>query len=93
MNPRTFALLESLVARFDPGTFDAPSGHARIRLVVADDGVADVLADADGAVVVAADASRTPDATLPPPLDDWQRMLADARSGLAANEAGRLVIR
>ena len=93
MTPQTFALLESLVARFDPEVFETPTGRARIRLVVVDDGVADVVVDADGAELVAADASRTPDATLTAPLDDWRRMRDDPRSGLDAHEAGRLTVR
>lgn len=93
MTPQTFALLESLVARFDPEVFEAPTGRVRIRLVVVDDGVADVVVDPDGAELVAADASRTPDATLTAPLDDWRRMRDDPRSGLDAHDAGRLAIR
>lgn len=93
MTPDTFELLATLVARFDRDVFDAPAGRARIRLVVPDDGVADVLVDARSAELAAADGSRTPDATLTAARAEWERMLADARNGLDAHEAGRLTIR
>ncbi len=93
MREAIFDSLRRLVERFDPAAFDAPSGRARIRLVVVEDGQADVLVDSGVAELVASDVSRTPDATLTASRDAWERMVVDVRSGLAAHETGQLAIR
>src|SRR5580765_7596923 len=86
-------MLRMLVDRFDPSAFDAPVGRARIRLVVPEDVQADVVVDGGGVELVAADATRVPDATLTAPRETWERMAADLRSGLDEHQEGRLVIR
>jgi pimeloyl-ACP methyl ester carboxylesterase len=85
--------LRALVDRFDATAFDAPLGRARVRLVIADEGRWDVLVDAGGARLVAAAAGPAPDATLTAPRGTWERIAADLRHGMAAYQAGRLVIR
>jgi pimeloyl-ACP methyl ester carboxylesterase len=87
-----FESLRLLVDRFDPSAFDAPSGRAWIRLVVPAGGRWDVLVDGDGARIVA-DAGSAADATLTADEEIWERIAADLRSGMAAHQAGRLVIR
>jgi pimeloyl-ACP methyl ester carboxylesterase len=86
-------MLRMLVDRFDPSAFDAPVGRARIRLVVPEDVQADVVVAGGGVELVAADATRVPDATLTAPRETWERMAADLRSGLDEHQEGRLVIR
>jgi pimeloyl-ACP methyl ester carboxylesterase len=89
----SFDMLRGLVDRFDASAFDAPSGRARLRLIVVDDHQADVVVDPTGVELVVPDASRTPDATLTASRETWERMVADLRSGLDAHQEGRLVIR
>jgi pimeloyl-ACP methyl ester carboxylesterase len=86
-------LLRILVARFDPSAFDAPTGMARIRLVVREGGGGDVLVDAAGAALFDVDTSRTPDATVTADHETWEGIAADLRSGLEAYQGARLVIR
>ena len=85
--------LHILVGRFDATAFDAPQGHARIRLNVADEGQWDVLVSNDGAQVAAANERFTADATLTADRSTWEQMATDLRGGMQAYRAGRLVIR
>ena len=89
----SFDMLRALVDRFDASAFDAPSGRARIRLVVSDELHADVVVDPGGVELVPPDMSRTPDATLTASRATWERIAADVRSGLAAYQEGRFTIR
>jgi pimeloyl-ACP methyl ester carboxylesterase len=85
--------LQILVDRFDPSTFDAPQGRARIRLIVPEEGQWDVLVEGAGARIAAADERSTPDATLAADRQAWERMARDLRGGMDAYRGGRLVIR
>jgi pimeloyl-ACP methyl ester carboxylesterase len=85
--------LRTLVDRFDPSAFDAPAGHARIRVVMAEEGQWDVLAGAGDVRVVAADRSSAPDATLSGDRHTWEGIATDLRGGMDAYRAGRLVVR
>jgi pimeloyl-ACP methyl ester carboxylesterase len=93
MTDAALSMLTGLVERFDPTAFDAPTGRARIRLVVVDDGEADVVVAGDTVEIGAPDAARTPDAILAAPREVWTELLRDVRSGLEAHENGRLTIR
>jgi pimeloyl-ACP methyl ester carboxylesterase len=84
--------LKTLVDRFDPSAFDAPSGRARIRLSVADEGYCDVLVTGDGVRIATANGS-TADATLTADRTTWDQIATDLRGGMDAYRAGRLVIR
>ncbi len=86
-------VFRTLVDRFDPTAFDAPSGRARIRVVMMAEGSGDVLVDADGAELSTIDVTRTPDATLTADRMTWEAIAVDLRSGMDAYQAGRLVIR
>jgi pimeloyl-ACP methyl ester carboxylesterase len=85
--------LHILVGRFDPSVFDAPQGHARIRLSVAEEGQWDVLVSDGGAQVAVADERFTADATLTAARSTWEQMATDVRGGMQAYRTGRLVIR
>ena len=85
--------LEVLVERFDASAFDAPHGRARIRLIIPDDGQWDVLVDAAGARLSAADERSVPDATLAADRPAWDGIAHDLRGGMDAYRAGRLIIR
>jgi pimeloyl-ACP methyl ester carboxylesterase len=85
--------LRTLVDRFDPGVFDAPSGRARLRLVVGAEGEWDVLAGADRIHVAAAERESAPDATLSADHETWERIASDLRGGMDAYRAGRLSVR
>jgi pimeloyl-ACP methyl ester carboxylesterase len=87
------AVLQTLVDRFDTSAFDAPSGHARIRLVVAGEGQWDALVAAGGLSVAAAGSSPAPDATLTADRVTWDRIARDLRGGMDAYRAGQLVVR
>jgi pimeloyl-ACP methyl ester carboxylesterase len=87
------AVLQTLVDRFDTSAFDAPSGHARIRLVVTGEGQWDALVAAGGLSVAAAGSSPAPDATLTADRVTWDRIARDLRGGMDAYRAGQLVVR
>src|SRR5687768_3774828 len=87
------AVLQTLVDRFDTSAFDAPSGQARIRLVVAGEGQWDALVAAGGLSVAAAGSSPAPDATLTADRVTWDRIARDLRGGMDAYRAGQLVVR
>lgn len=85
--------LERLLRRFDPTAFDAPRGHARIRLVVSDGQPWDAIVDGDAARLAPADRSSAPDATITADARTWAAIVDDLRGGMDAYRAGRLVVR
>jgi pimeloyl-ACP methyl ester carboxylesterase len=85
--------LKTLVERFDRSAIDVPSGWARIRLGVADEGQCDVLVNGDRIRITAADARTTADATLTADRATWDGIAKDLRGGVDAYRGGRLVIR
>jgi len=84
--------LSTLVDRFDAGAFDAPTGRARVRLVVGDDRGWDVLVE-DGRARLAPASRSAPDAVVTADGPVWNRIATDLRSGMEAFGAGRLTIR
>lgn len=89
----TYESLVSLVDRFDPSVFDAPRGHALVRLIIPNEGQWDVHVDDEGAGITNADPRLQPDATLTADRPTWDAMARDLRGGMDAYRAGRLVIR
>jgi pimeloyl-ACP methyl ester carboxylesterase len=89
-----FPPLRTLADRFDPAVFDVPSGRARIRLVVTDEGTAwDAVADDEGVELTAARSGTRADAVLKADSMVWRMIARDVRGGMAAFQAGRLAIR
>src|SRR5919198_1802515 len=86
--------LTALVERFDASVFDAPSGRARIRLVVRGAGSWDVEVSPRGrATLVAAQTEHRPDAEITADALAWRQVGRDLAGGLAAHRAGRLTVR
>ncbi len=85
--------LRILVGRFDRDAFDAPTGRARIRLVVAHEGEWDVVVDQSRVELAAAHRSAVPDAVLTADRGTWRRLVTDLRSAMDAYRAGRFHIR
>jgi pimeloyl-ACP methyl ester carboxylesterase len=85
-------VLAPLLDGFDPAAFDAPAGHARLRLAVEGEGEWDFVVRGDSAELQASDGDR-PDARLSADRETWQRIARDIRGGMQAFSRGRLVIR
>lgn len=84
--------LDTLIERFDPSVIDLPTGSARIRLVVGDEGAWDVVISSDGIELrPAGDAEY--DAKLSADAATWERIAGDVRGGMIAFRAGRLRVR
>jgi pimeloyl-ACP methyl ester carboxylesterase len=81
----------TLVARFDPGVFDARRRRTRIRLALSDGAAWDVVVSDGKAEVVAP--SERPEATLSADAKTWRVLAEDLRSGMAAYQAGRMSAR
>ncbi len=88
MSPRD--VLQDLVDRFDPGSFDIPGGRARIRLAVRDGETFDAVID-DGAWLETP--AGHPDAELTADAATWALIRDDTRGGMAAYAARRLSVR
>jgi pimeloyl-ACP methyl ester carboxylesterase len=89
------ATLERLVARFDSELFWPMRPGVRVRLCVteaAGPSEHDVVFEGDRAFLVPRSGGR-PDAVISADQETWERVLADARGGLAAFHAGRLTVR
>jgi len=86
--------LGELVDRFDPSAFDAPTGRARLRLSVADDGAFDAVYDRRrGLRLVQADLGARADALIEADGATWDGIAGDYADGMAAYGAGRLTVR
>jgi pimeloyl-ACP methyl ester carboxylesterase len=87
------AVLRTLAARFDPDAFDAPAGHARLRLRVEGEGDFDAV-PRDGLLeVFPAVPAEHADARLSADAETWRRMAQDVRGGMEAFARGRLKVR
>jgi pimeloyl-ACP methyl ester carboxylesterase len=86
------AALATLVERFDPDVIDIPSGRARIRLVVDDEGAWDALVEFDEVVLRRA-TEEQPDALLNADRGTWERIARDVRGGMDAFRARQLSVR
>lgn len=90
--PAALAAMRTLVARYDPSTFEPQGGRARIRLAVAGSEHAfDVVLEPGGAQL--GDAHGTPDATLSAEQSAWIAVAEDLGRGLELFRAGRLQVR
>src|SRR5262245_24011950 len=85
--------LRRLIERFEPDAFDAPTGRARVRLVVTDAGQWDVIIEPEGVAVADAGGTPAPDATLTADSVTWCDIARDVRAGMVAYQAARLVVR
>jgi pimeloyl-ACP methyl ester carboxylesterase len=89
---RTPAFLETLIHRFDPEVMDLSGEKARIRLVVEDQWIWDLLVR-DGQVLASPWEGTPWDAELIADGATWQEITEDPRVGLEAFQTNRLVIR
>jgi pimeloyl-ACP methyl ester carboxylesterase len=86
-------VLTTLIERFDPTAFDAPSGRARLRLSVDDDGDWDFVVGGGTRTLEPAERDLRPDARLCADGATWARVSRDLRGGMNAFRGGRLTIR
>ena len=84
--------LVTLIERFDPAMIDVPSGSARIRLAVDEEGQWDAAID-DGAIELQPPGTRQPDAVLSADRATWEEIARDVRGGMVAFRQGRLTVR
>jgi len=89
--PSAHDSIATLVGRYDPTVFDAPTRRTRIRLVVGDGYTCDVVV-ADRAAALASPGAR-PDAVLTADADTWRKIAADLGSSMSAYQSGRLSVR
>ena len=82
---------QTLVGRYDRTVFEPLRGSARVRLAVRDGNDWDVVLN--GAAVRVGPATGEPDAILTADAKTWAAIAHDARRGLDAYRAGRLVVR
>jgi pimeloyl-ACP methyl ester carboxylesterase/putative sterol carrier protein len=85
--------LSALVERFDPSVFDAPAGHARIRLRIRGDGEWDAVVRGDDAQLREAKPDRRADAEITADARAWREIATGLRGGMEIFRAGRLVVR
>jgi pimeloyl-ACP methyl ester carboxylesterase len=86
--------LRTLVGRYDPSVFDIPSGSARIRLVVREEGAWDAIVDDSGALTLEpAQEGKRADAVLKADAVVWRMIARDVKGGMNAFQAGRLSMR
>lgn len=86
------SLLE-LVERFDPSVFDAPAGHARVRLAMKDGQAWDAVIRGDSVKLEPASEDERADAVITADQRAWRSVASDLAGGLDAHRAGRLVVR
>jgi pimeloyl-ACP methyl ester carboxylesterase len=86
------AALIALIERFDPDVIDVPSGSARIRLTVVNEGEWDAVID-DGAIDLQPASESQPDALLSADAATWEHIARDVRGGMVAFREGRLRVR
>lgn len=85
--------LRWLLERFDPSSFDAPGGRARIRCTDPAVGSWDFVFERGTARLVRALPGQRPDATLEADSATWSGIARQAGAGLAALRSEKLVIR
>jgi pimeloyl-ACP methyl ester carboxylesterase len=91
--PDAFEPLRTLAGRFDATAFDAPTGRARIRLVVRDEGALDAEIRDDRLELKPAREGVRADALLIGDAATWLTIAGDVRGGMEAFRSGRLSIR
>jgi pimeloyl-ACP methyl ester carboxylesterase len=84
--------LTALVDRFEPSVFDAPAGHARIRLAVKGEGDWDVVVRQGRARLREAGAER-PNAEITADARAWRDVAGDLAGGMDLFRAGRMAVR
>lgn len=85
--------LRSFLERFDPSSFDAPGGRARIRCTERGVGSWDFVFERGTARLAQPLANRRPDAALETDSATWSSLAMEDGAGLAALRAQKLVIR
>jgi pimeloyl-ACP methyl ester carboxylesterase len=85
--------LSTLAGRYDPKVFELRRDSARVRLAGAGPEPLDAVLDGRTVKLVAADASRRPDALLSADEPTWASIAEDVRGGMAAFRSGRLRVR
>src|SRR5215208_5243326 len=85
-------VLRTLAGRFDATAFDAPGGHARLRLRIQGESDWDATVEHGLMRLSPADGHR-PDARLAADAATWRRVAEDVRGGMEAFSRGRLKIR
>jgi pimeloyl-ACP methyl ester carboxylesterase len=86
--------LQTLVDRWEPDAFDAPSHNARVRLALSrSDKSWDVTIKGRDARIKPANPDRKPDATLTADERTWRKICEDIRGGMEAYGKSRLRIR
>ncbi|MEA2480947.1 MAG: hypothetical protein QOJ07_2869 [Thermoleophilaceae bacterium] len=88
-----FAPLRILADRFEASAFDAPTGRARVRLVVRGKGAWDAVIVGDSLELQAAPDHSRADALLVADPATWTSIASDVRGGMAAYQAGKLSVR
>jgi pimeloyl-ACP methyl ester carboxylesterase len=91
--PAAPEVLTTLIERFDPSAFDAPSGDARLRIVVDAVGDWDFVVEGGERRLEPAEERLRPDARLCADHGTWERVGRDLRGGMNAFRGGRLRIR
>ncbi len=86
-------LLQRLIERYDPTVMDIPGGGARIRLEIENIGSWDVVIAGEHAALRRAGDTGDPGARISADLRTWEAIVADARGGMDAFRAGRLIVR
>jgi pimeloyl-ACP methyl ester carboxylesterase len=84
--------LTALVERFDASVFDAPAGHARIRLTVTGQGEWDVVVRGGKALLREA-SERRPDSEITADARAWRELGQGLVGGMDIYRAGRMTVR
>jgi pimeloyl-ACP methyl ester carboxylesterase len=84
--------LITLIERFDPDVIDIPSGSARIRLIVDDEGEWDAVIE-DDAIALEQPSGGQPDSLLSADAATWEEVARDLRGGMVAFRQGRMRVR
>jgi pimeloyl-ACP methyl ester carboxylesterase len=84
--------LIALIERFDSAVIDVPSGSARIRLTVDDDGEWDAVIE-DGDIALEPPSGLQPDALLSADAATWEDIVSDVRGGMVAFRERRMRVR
>jgi pimeloyl-ACP methyl ester carboxylesterase len=84
--------LIALIDRFDADVIDVPTGSARIRLAVHEEGEWDAVID-DGEIELQPAGAAQPDARLSADAASWEEIVRDVRGGMVAFREGRMRVR